>query len=93
MEWISYFVISFVELIAWIIAVSIDPMFYVIWAYVSLWGSIILYGVPVVLIIVHSTVSNTANLVNWTTDGALPHLIVDIFLWIMIALFHYFFYP
>lgn len=92
-EWIAYFSISFIEFIAWILAVVGDPLFYVIWAYVSLWGSTIMYGLPIIFIIIHAVNSNTLVKVNWTTDGAMTHLIIDIFLWIVTSLFHYFFYP
>ena len=92
-EWFSYFVISFIEFIAFLVALTGDPMFFVIWAYVSLWGSCILYGLPVIFIIIHSINNGTSNTINWTTDGGLPHLIIDIFLWALTALFHYFFFP
>ena len=92
-EWIFYFIISFVELIAWILAMNGYPMYLVVWAYICLWGSIFLYGLPVIFIIIHSVDNGTEKTVNWTTDGGLPHLIIDIFLWVLTAVFHYFFYP
>jgi len=92
-EWIALVVIAVVEFIAWLVAMFGDPMFFVIWAYVSMWGSAILYILPVIFIIIHSINHGTSNTVNWTTDGGLPHLIIDLFIWVLTGLFHYFFFP
>jgi hypothetical protein len=93
MEWIALIIVAVVEFIAWLVAMFGDPMFFVIYAYISLWGSAILYILPVIMIIIHSINHGTSNTVNWTTDGGLPHLIIDIFIWLITGLFHYFFYP
>lgn len=93
LEWIIYTLVALVEFIAWIIALTGDPMFYVIWAYVSLWLSIFLYGIPVCFLIAHGYSTGIGKTINWTTDGALAHLIVDGFLWAITGFFHFFFYP
>ena len=58
-EWVVLFVVAFVEFIAWIVALTSDPMFFVIWAYVCLWLSFFLYGLPVFLLIVHAFKNGT----------------------------------
>lgn len=58
-EWIIYFIVAFVEFIAWIIALNDDPMFFVVWAYVSIWLSMFLYGIPIILLIVHAFSNGT----------------------------------
>jgi Na+/proline symporter len=93
MEWIALIIVAVVEFIAWLVAMFGDPMFFVIYAYISLWAAAILYMLPVILIIVHSVNNGTSNTINWTTDGGLPHLIIGIFIWLITGLFHYFFYP
>ena len=93
MEWIALVAVALVEFIAWLVAMFADPMFFVIYAYISMWASAILYILPVILIIIHSINRPTRNEKNWTTDGGLPHLIIDLFLWVLTSLFHYFFYP
>ena len=78
---------------AWAGAMLGEPMFLIVWAYVCLWGSIVLYGIPIIFLIIHAIAEGTQRTVNWTTDGCLPHIIIDVFLWVLTAIFHYFFYP
>ena len=62
---------------------AVGPLYFIVWAYLSLWGSMVLYILPPIFLIVYA--SQTADFV---TNGTLAHLIIDITVWLYTFVIH-----
>jgi len=92
--WITYLVVSVVELVAWVFYLFQDyafPRFY--FSTVGYWGSLVAYLFGPIFAVVHIGVTLEGVLTNFPGTWTLFLLLVGIFLWITHGLLHIFFVP